>query len=194
MRSLIVALTVASAIGLSACGGDDSGSAEPAAASAATAQAAAGNEADVTFVQGMIPHHEQAVEMAELALDPKAGASPKVKDLATRIKQAQDPEIEQLQGLLATWGEEEMDMSGGMAGHDMSGMMSAGEMDALAAANGTAFDQQWLGMMIKHHQGAIDMARTVQSKGSSADVKGLADQIISAQEAEITEMNGLMKG
>ncbi len=193
MRRLLIAFTAASALALGACGGGDNDSTAAPATTAAVAAAGA-NEADVSFAQGMIPHHEQAVEMAELALDPVARASAPVKDLATRIKQAQDPEIRQLRTWLQAWGQDEMDMSGNMAGHSMGGMMSADDMAALESASGPTFDQQWLEMMIEHHEGAVDMARTQQADGASAEAKTMAGQIITAQQAEIEEMNLLVQG
>ena len=82
-------------------------------------------------------------------------------------------------------------------GHDMSsmdGMMTAEEMDNMAVMTGTAFDQTWLEMMIAHHNGAISQSETVKTKGSNADVLALADQIIAAQQGEITEMKALLQG
>ena len=191
MRRLLPALTAATALTLAACGGGDDDAAS-AVTTTATAAAATANDADVAFAQGMIPHHEQAVEMAELALDPKAQASAEVRDLATRIQQAQDPEIQQLRSWLQAWGEEEMDMSGDMAGHSMDGMMSADDMAALEAATGPTFDKQWVTMMIEHHEGAIEMAETEQAKGLNPDAKTLAGQIIATQQAEIDEMTALL--
>ena len=151
------------------------------------------NKADIEFAQGMIAHHEQAIEMAEIALDPNSGASAEVIDLATRIKGAQDPEVATMSGWLTTAGEPVvMDMSDG---HDMStmdGMMSADQMNAMAAMTGAEFDQEWLGMMIAHHEGAITQSQTAKNNGSNADVRALADEIISAQQAEITEMEALL--
>ncbi|MBI5090281.1 MAG: DUF305 domain-containing protein, partial [Actinobacteria bacterium] len=142
-----------------------------------------------------IAHHEQAIEMAEIALDPNIGASPEVIDLATRIKGAQDPEVELMTGWLTAAGEPvAMDAS---EGHDMSsmdGMMTAEQMDAMSALTGTEFDQMWLEMMIAHHEGAISQSETVKANVSNADVLALADQIITAQQGEITEMQALLQG
>jgi uncharacterized protein (DUF305 family) len=196
MRRLLLPVFTAGALVVTACGGDDTEPAateQPATSAAASASASTDvNKADVTFVQGMIPHHEQAVEMAELALDPRAQVSPPVKDLATRVQQAQDPEIQQMRTWLRTWGEEEMDTSGDMTGHAMEGMMSASDMDSLEQASGPTFDQRWMEMMIEHHEGAISVAQKVKTDGSNPDVKALADQIITAQQTEIDEMRGLM--
>jgi uncharacterized protein (DUF305 family) len=189
---------------LAACGSDDSSSADTAApATTAAAEAPAStpagdvtlNDADIEFAQGMIAHHEQAVEMAEIALDPNRQAGAEVLDLATRIQAAQEPEIEQMTAWLTAAGESiTMDMS---EGHDMSsmeGMMTAEQMDALAVATGTEFDTMWLEMMIAHHEGAISQSQTVKANGSNPDVLALADQIIAAQQGEIAEMQALLAG
>jgi len=154
------------------------------------------NDADVTFVQGMIPHHRQAVDMAGMAL--KQAQSPKVKELAKRIKGAQDPEIKQMQSFLRDWakdGVDDMDDMHGMdhGGGDMGeGMMSAGDMKVLAKASGTRFDELFLQMMTKHHEGAVKMAQTEKAKGRNAKAKELAAAIIKAQKAEIVEMKQLL--
>jgi uncharacterized protein (DUF305 family) len=72
--------------------------------------------------------------------------------------------------------------------------MSVEQMDALAVATGAEFDRMWLEMMIEHHEGAISQSETVLAAGSNADVLALADAIISAQQAEITEMQALLGG
>lgn len=183
---------------LAACGGDDGSSTTTApattvAAATTSPASAAFNDADVEFAQGMIGHHEQAVEMAEVALDPPVGAGDAVKDLATRIKAAQDPEIALMTGWLTAWGKPvQMDTSGGHDMSSMDGMMSAEDMDALAMMSGAAFDTMWLQMMIQHHEGAITQSNTVKTSGSNPDVRVLADAIITAQQGEITEMQALL--
>jgi uncharacterized protein (DUF305 family) len=147
----------------------------------------------VTFAQGMIPHHEQAIEMAEIALDPAVGASADVTGLATRIRDAQDPEIQTMRGWLEAWGEDEvMEMSEDHDAHGMEGMMSADEMADLEALKGTDFDRAWMEGMIRHHQGAITMSETAKQDGSLDEVKALADTIIAAQQKEIDEMQELL--
>ena len=195
VSTAVVALTAM----LAACGSDDaSSSADTSAVTQAQAPAGTGavtlNEADVEFAQGMIGHHEQAIEMSEIALDPTRGASLEVVDLATRIQAAQDPEVEVMTAWLTAAGEPiVMDMSSGEMSM-MEGMMTAEQMDAMAAVMGAEFDTMWLEMMIAHHQGAVAQAETVKAAGSNADVVALADQIIAAQQAEITEMQALLQG
>lgn len=196
MKRLMAAL-FASTLLLAACGGSDSGGSEE--SDSGGSSSSDFNDADVTFVQGMIPHHEQAVEMADLAL--KNGESEDVKALAEQIKGAQDPEIKTMEGFLEDWGKDESKDSGGMddmgdsdmGDSEMTGMMSDQDMADLEAASGAEFDKMFLEMMMEHHRGAISMAETEQADGKSADAKDLAGQIIEAQEAEITEMEALLE-
>jgi uncharacterized protein (DUF305 family) len=166
-----------------------------------------GSAADVAFAQSMIPHHQQAIEMADLALAPEAGASPQVVELAEQIKAAQDPEIQQMTQWLQQWGEPTAmpgtDNADGMAGMDhsghdmggitMSGMMTPEQMDQLAASTGSEFDQMWLNMMIEHHEGAIEMSEQVAGVTSNPEVAELASAIIVAQQEEITTMTQMLE-
>ncbi len=199
-RTLLVALAP---LALMACGGDDatdgSGASDVVTAEAGiesggeSGAVAAFGDADVEFAQGMIAHHEQAIEMAEMALDPTVGARPEVVDLATRIRAAQDPEIDQMTAWLAGWGESVvMDTSDGHDMSSMAGMMSVEQMDALAKATGTDFDRLWLQMMIEHHEGAIVMAEQAAANGTDAGVLALAAEIVATQQAEIDEMRALL--
>jgi len=150
--------------------------------------AEAHNQADVTFAQSMIPHHKEAVAMAQLA--PSRANSPQVKTLATAIQGAQDPEITTMTGWLTSWSQPtemaEMDMS------SMPGMMSATEMADLGKLSGAAFDRQFLTMMTKHHQGAVQMATTELSQGQYPAAKSLAQSIVKSQTAEIARMKTLL--
>nr|WP_215550210.1 DUF305 domain-containing protein [Amycolatopsis sp. CA-230715] len=153
------------------------------------------NEADVTFARQMVPHHKQALDMAALVPDRTATAA--VTDLATRIKKAQGPEIEQLDGWLARWGATPASAHAmpGMPSHEsMGGMMSEADMAKLRAAKGAEFDRMWLTMMIGHHEGAVEMANAEIRDGADADAKALANRIIGAQQAEIAEMRKLLDG
>lgn len=196
-------IAAALVFGLAACGSDDATSADTAAdttpavteTSGATNGDAALNDADAEFLQGMIAHHEQAVEMAEIALDPTRGAGPEVLDLARRIQAAQEPEIEQMTAWLVAAGLPlTMDESGGHDMSSMAGMMSADDMDALAVATGADFDRMWLEMMIAHHEGAIIQSEAVVASGLNPEVRALAEQIIRDQRAEIAEMQALVDG
>lgn len=147
------------------------------------------NEQDVTFATDMIAHHAQAIDMAKLV--PSRSTEPKVLELADNIEEAQGPEIEKMRGWLGEWGAPTAGHGG--ANPSMPGMMTSEEMDELGALTGADFDQMWLGMMIRHHQGAIDMAEVELEKGRSDTAKALAQQIIDGQRAEMTQLQELLQ-
>ena len=155
------------------------------------------NDADIAFAQGMAVHHQQAVEMAELA----AGRSqnPQLLDLAARIGAAQGPEIETMNAWLEEWGAEmpagRMGQGGmeGMEGMEgMGGMMTPEQMTQLEQASGAEFDRLFLEMMTEHHMGAVEMAQTELAEGSDPRATELAQTIIDTQQDEISEMEGLL--
>jgi len=198
-RAALAAAAVTAVLSLAACGNDSDSSGQKVhdtssmSSAPASTEAGAHNTQDVSFAQGMIPHHRQAVEMAQLAAD--RASSGKVKDLATRIEKAQDPEITTMSGWLKSWGE---DVPADMPGMDhsaqsgMPGMMDTTDMGELKKASGKDFDTMFLTMMVEHHKGAVEMATTEKNKGKYAPATKLADDIITAQNAEITEMNQLL--
>jgi uncharacterized protein (DUF305 family) len=212
IRTVMPALALTSALVLTGCGDDgsmpgmDMGSGStpsPTSSSSATEgdgehsqDTPTGEAADVMFLQMMYPHHAQATEMAALAEGRTDNQA--VLDLAAQIEQAQGPEMEEMAQLLESLGEPapSADMSA-MEGMDhgsgsMSGMMGEEDMATLEAASGREFDQMWLSMMIEHHTGAVEMARTELENGADPQVKQLATEIIEGQEAEITTMTELV--
>jgi uncharacterized protein (DUF305 family) len=141
---------------------------------------------ELMFAKIMIPHHEQAVTMSELAL--KNTSNSEVLALATAIRDAQAPEIEQMQGWL---GKED---SHDAHNHDMEmgGMLTAEDLEKLASLRGDAFDQFFLASMIAHHEGALDMIEMIKDS-TNAEVKALADNIVKSQSAEIQAIKALLK-
>ena len=203
---LTVAASVAVAVaGLAGCtsktsdmSGMDHGSsssASPAPTSAETSAAgtpAAGphNDADVMFARMMIPHHQQAIQMSDMILA-KEGINSGITELAQQIKDAQAPEIAQMSGWLAGWGQNPSPSIG--MDHDMGGgTMTQAEMESLENATGHEADRLFLTGMVKHHQGAITMAEHELANGQNPEVKQLAQDIIDAQKAEIAKMNQLL--
>jgi uncharacterized protein (DUF305 family) len=177
------------AVALASCGG--SSSSNPSDTSVVVS--ADFNDDDVMFAQMMIPHHEQAIEMSDIALDPTVMAADVVKNLALKIKAAQDPEIQQMTGFLSLWNKS-LTMDESMDHSDMmSGMLSAEELSRLSTLRGVDFDRAWLTGMIAHHEGAVEMAEAVLKDGVNTAVRELADAIIKGQEAEIAEMRNLIK-
>ena len=139
---------------------------------------------EIMFAQMMIPHHEQAVTMSELALSNTTTAE--IVALATAIRDAQAPEIIQMQSWIDGKSESHM--------HDMEmgGMLSDAELAELAELKGAAFDQMFLTAMIAHHEGALDMVEMINDSTNS-EVKTLAANIVQSQSAEIETMKALLK-
>jgi uncharacterized protein (DUF305 family) len=196
LSGVAAAATLALAAG---CGGDGDdtgamnhgGSASPSAA--ATSSATTFNDADVQFAQMMIPHHQQAVQMAKLA--ETRAADPDVKALAAQIKGAQDPEITTMTGWLTAWGKSTAAPDGGHGMPEMSsmpGMMSDNDMAKLEAAKGTEFDRMFVQMMIAHHNGAIQMAQDEQQNGANPEATALAATIEKTQTDEVTKMQAIL--
>ena len=149
---------------------------------------------ELMFAQMMIPHHEQAIEMSELALARSTNDS--IRDLSERIIAGQEPEIELMQGWLdrtdsAIWdgqmggGMDNPMGQGGMRG--MGGMATESELRELATLESPEFDLMFLELMIDHHEGAIDMVRMI-SRSDHREVSDLAEGIVRVQREEITEM------
>ncbi|HZS20265.1 MAG TPA: DUF305 domain-containing protein [Pseudonocardiaceae bacterium] len=190
IHRMATALVAAAAVGglVAGCGGNTATSPStttaPAASNAPVASQQQHNQADVVFLQNMIPHHQQAVMMSQMALT--HATTPQVKDLATRIQAAQQSEIEQMRRLLATWGipanPSGIGPMGGMGPGQGPGMMS-----------GTTYDRTFLQNMIVHHQSAIEMSQTELAQGSNPETRQLAEKIITSQQAEIKEMQGLLQ-
>ena len=137
---------------------------------------------DISFAEMMIPHHEQAIEMSDMAL--LNTTNPDLLELAQEIKSAQSPEIEVMKG----WNGVKTSTH---AGHMMDGMLSESELADLRDAKGKAFDLLFLQEMIKHHEGAIEMAQAVVNSKNKA-VADLATSIIKTQELEISTMKELL--
>ncbi|WP_067467951.1 DUF305 domain-containing protein [Nocardia amamiensis] len=196
---ITIVLAVVTVLSLAGCGDADTGhTTEHGTSTSAPATAPARaehNDADVTFLRMMYPHHAQAVEMAELV--PGHTDNQQVRALAASIEQAQAPEMQQITTLLQSFGQPAPSVDQGHQGHDMPGtpmpgMMSAEQMAALQAASGPDFDRQWLTMMIEHHTGAIAMAETELAGGTNPDAQALARTIITAQQAEIDQMRAML--
>ncbi|MDT0453403.1 DUF305 domain-containing protein [Streptomyces hesseae] len=204
-RVAMLAAVATAALVVTGCGGDGSkggGSpstsvtkAGPTASASASVPAGQHNQADVAFAQGMIPHHRQAIVMADMAQE--HASSSDVKALAQKIKKAQTPEIETMTTWLKSWGEQVPQGMGGMGHGNASatpgmGMMSDHDMDQLKGATGNAFDTMFLTMMIKHHEGAVDMANTEKRQGAYGPAKEMAGSIVTSQTAEIARMRKML--
>ena len=166
--------------------GSEAGAAADQTASEGPSGAGEANEADVEFASGMVVHHQGALDMAQDAV--QRASTPEVRALAERVVAAQQPEIDQMEGWLATWGED----GGSHDGHDMAGM-GADDAAALAAATGTEYDRLFLEQMTAHHRDAVEMAQQERAEGAAPEAVALAERIEADQTAEIAEMAGLLQ-
>jgi len=192
-RALAIGTITLAGIALTACAPTTDHSGMPGMSHGASAPATgtsqgSANAADAMFATMMIDHHQQAIDMSDTLLA-KTGVDARVVDLATRIKDAQTPEIAKMRGWLADWGVPSA--SAGSMDHG-GGMMSEADMAALEAASGAEAGKLFLQQMIVHHEGAVDMARTEKADGADPLAPALASTIIDAQTAEIAEMKALL--
>ncbi|MGI5145670.1 DUF305 domain-containing protein [Plantactinospora sp. CA-294935] len=148
------------------------------------------NAADIRFVAMMVPHHEQALQMA--ALVPDRAGSTGVIAVADRIRAAQQPEVEVLRGWLRDRG---LDSLLGGTGHEhpgMHGMQTPEAIATLTATTGTDFDRMFVEMMGAHHQGAIAMAQEVLANGVDRQIRELARNIAFEQAVEVNRMREVL--
>jgi uncharacterized protein (DUF305 family) len=173
------ALAILLTLFVAACGGDDD-------SDDGGSDTASAERTDGAFIAEMVPHHEAAIEMAETA-QTKA-EHPEIKQLASEINATQSEEISQLEEAHRRLFDAEL----GSVVHGTLGLSdeeSGMAHDAAALEDASPFDQEFIDMMIPHHQGAIRMARIELERGQDAELKELATAIIEAQSAEIEEMN-----
>jgi uncharacterized protein (DUF305 family) len=137
---------------------------------------------DALFIDSMIVHHQGAIDMANQAL--KEATKPEIKTLAENIIKAQEAEIAQMKEWRQAW-YSDLAETAGME-------MDMGTME-VSTDTSRPFDQRFIEAMIPHHEGAIGMAKDAQQKAEHQEIKKLADAIITAQEAEIAQMNQWLK-
>lgn len=159
---------------------------------------AAYNDADVAFASEMTAHHQQAVEMVDMT--DGRDVDPAFRELADGIRDAQQPEIDDMTGWLEDWDKPTPEASPAPddAGDDMSmggsmdGMMSTEQMAALDAASPAAFEPMWLELMVEHHEGALAMAQKEIDDGRFPDAVALAKHILGTQTDEIAQMKAML--
>jgi uncharacterized protein (DUF305 family) len=178
MRRILLALVAAFLLAACSQGGDEQGGTAPA--------ASAPNDADVTFAQNMIPHHQQAIDMAKL-VDTHT-QRPELRQLATGMIASQGQEITKLQGWLHHWGKPDTPEGMGHGGMEMPGAMSEADMKHLMDLQDAEFDVAFAEMMAAHHQGAIEMAKTELQDGSLPEVKQFAQKVIDDQQKEVDQL------
>ena len=143
---------------------------------------------DVMFLQMMIPHHQQAIDISDLALTKSADAQ--LLALAKDIRDEQAAEIVKMKSWLKDAGAD-LEMGHSMD-HSMGGMLSDSELAALKAATGKSFDLLWLKGMTGHHDGAIDMAAMIEN-AKNPEIKSFGQAIVSSQSEQNKQMAAMLK-
>ena len=160
------------------------------------------SQKDVEFIQGMIMHHAQAVEMT--ALISSHTQNTELRTLGARIRRSQSDEIKFMKRWLAARGESTSMAMPAMAGMDMAhqpiplmpGMLTPEQMDALRKAKDAGFDRLFLAGMIQHHGGALTMVKDLfdaAGAGQDAELFNFASDVDSGQRAEIRIMQGMLE-
>lgn len=147
------------------------------------------NAADVQFVKMMVPHHQQALRMAEIVL-PKPGLDPQVRQMTEKIQREQGPEIATMQSWLATWNAGPA-MSLEQA-QGMKGLLSPDDLAELERADGTTAATLFLQQMIEHHEGAVSMSRPEIEGGANPQAQQLAQSIVQSQQQQIQQMQSML--
>ena len=142
---------------------------------------------EAMFLQMMIPHHQQAIVISDLAIS--ISTNKDVLDLANQIKNAQAPEIAQMKSWLKAAG---LGEDPGHSMHAMAGMLTDSQIEQLKNSTGKDFDRLFLSSMIKHHEGAIDMVGMIENS-SDQKIKQFGKQITVSQTGEIEAMQQLIK-
>ena len=182
-RSLLTtSLLAGGSLFLASCGGSSTATNHGAMGSAAgSGMPGMSGDYDQNFIDGMVPHHQAAVDMAKVAQ--KMGEHPEIKQLANDIVTSQDGEIAKMKAWRKTWyGSDQI--APGMGGQTMGGMDT--DLGKLAAAS--PFDKAFIDAMLPHHQSAIQMATEAKTKATHAEIKQLATEIVAAQQREIDQM------
>ena len=199
-RAAAASVLALGAAGLSACspGGPASQgpSTSPPAPPASSAPAQPGsevspahNQADVQFVKMMVPHHQQALRMAEIVL-PKQGLDPQVRQMTEKIQREQGPEIAKMQSWLGAWNAGPA-MSLEQA-RGMRGLLSPEDLVQLERADGATASKLLLQQMTEHHRGAVSMSGPETHNGTNPQAKQLAHSIVASQQQQIQQMQSML--
>jgi uncharacterized protein (DUF305 family) len=186
VRVAAVFAALLAAVLVAACGGSQHTT------SASDQEQADHNDTDMSFARNMVPHHEQAVEMAQMV--PTNTTNQQLVGLSNQIINTQVPENKAFQVWLMQWQDVEGDDATSHGGIPMAGIVDQRTMERLRTLTGPAFDHLWLTSMIEHHKGAIAMAQDEVAHGKSRDIIYLAQRIVTGQQAEIDQMKRMLGG
>lgn len=176
------------AVAVAGCGGG-SGTPTRTVGSSASVPSPSGtkNQVDLAFADTMIPHAVQTLAATQIA--GQKATQPKIKELATAIGGAAQPQIETLSAWLVSWGQP---VPGGAQTTEGGAAISTRDLEKLGQAQGAAFDQYWLQAMIRHQQVALAIAQQEIKRGTNPGIKAMAQKMLDERKTQITTMQGLL--
>jgi uncharacterized protein (DUF305 family) len=189
-RRAVLLAALATALPLTACTSEPART--KAASAASSAPAAAYNDQDVLFLQMMVTHHEQGLEMASLAAD--RAERKQVRTLAAAVKATESEELKLMTSWLKKWSKPTTSDAASNAHlhHGAAPATGAKELKALRKTKGAGFEPAFLNLFIGHQGSAVEMARAEQSKGASPVAKAFAGRVVESRTAEIQQMLRLL--
>jgi uncharacterized protein (DUF305 family) len=188
MRSaLAVVVALAISVAAGACNRQSPESAPEPAASSSPSAANTGSPADIAFLENMVVHHQQALELTAMVRG--QSTDPALVVLADQVAAQQRAELQGCQAQLLQWEAPGVPSGGHGADPDIPGMVDQATMDKLRGLRGPAFDKLWLQSMISHHRGAIAMAHNEIQHGQSPEAISIAQSLAARQQTEIDQMN-----
>ncbi|TDC44812.1 DUF305 domain-containing protein [Actinomadura sp. KC345] len=193
-RALLPAVLLVPLLLLTACGGGEGTSSEPASAASDAPASDGYNEQDVMFLQMMIAHHQQGVEMAQVAAERAQGAQ--VRNLAAAVVATQSEEVTTMSSWLRAWSKPLTSdhPAGAHAAHGGMPATGAKEIKTLKRTTGAGFEPAFLNLFVGHQHGAVEMAETELRKGGNAGAKAFAKRVKESRTDQIRQMLGLLNG
>jgi uncharacterized protein (DUF305 family) len=187
---LLVAGTLT--LGLGACGTEATPQNTNVEVKAAVKADGAHNDTDTMYLQMMVAHHEQGLEMVNLAKD--KATNPDLKTLAQAVSATQTDEVTMIKGWLTDWGQTTKVDHAPSAHADHGGLPATGpeEIEALKKASGKTFDTAFLNLFVAHQHNAVEMAAMEKSGGTNAETKAFAERVKQSRSAQIQQMLTLM--
>jgi uncharacterized protein (DUF305 family) len=193
-RSVPVVAALLATVALAGCGSADPSTLRAAVTSSTATAPGSFGAADILFVQMMIPHHQDAVTMAELART--RSRSPRIRSVAEQISRTQQPQIDTMIGWVQAAGRPtappDFNTGHGVGEHAVPGTMTFTDLVRLRESSGARFDRKFLTVMIRHHRGTLVTATAEFAEVSSPEVKALGQEMAAKQKAELKTMRQIL--
>ena len=193
-RSVPVVVALLATVALAGCGSADPSTARAVVTSSTAAAPDSFGAADILFVQMMIPHHQDAVTMAELART--RSQNPGIRGVAEQISSIQQPQIDTMISWVQAVGRPtappDFNTGHGVGEHAVPGTMTFTDLVRLRESSGARFDRKFLTVMIRHHRGTLRAAKAELAEVSSPEVKAIGQDMVAKQKAELKTLRQIL--